>query len=60
MLRKYFFPPGCESCQWSLRAGNYVDHPILDFDKFPIAEKDRWPRQLEFAMASPIPSPGNR
>jgi radical SAM protein with 4Fe4S-binding SPASM domain len=59
MLRGYVFPPGCESCKWSLEAGNYLGHPIrrYDFAKFrrdgiAVEESERWPAKLEFALSN--------
>ena len=50
MLRRYVFPPGCETCRWSLHAGNYTDNAIRPFDLLPLSEDSPWPVKLEFAL----------
>jgi radical SAM protein with 4Fe4S-binding SPASM domain len=60
MLHNYVFPPGCESCKWSLEAGNYLDHPIRAYDDhgqfegkgIAVDEGQRWPALLEFALSN--------
>jgi radical SAM protein with 4Fe4S-binding SPASM domain len=51
-LRRYVFPSGCESCYWSLQAGNYLNHAIRGFDAMPLDPTGRWPAQLEFALSN--------
>jgi radical SAM protein with 4Fe4S-binding SPASM domain len=60
MLHNYVFPPGCESCRWSLEGGNYLDHPIRAYDdhgqfkakRIAVDEGERWPALLEFALSN--------
>jgi radical SAM protein with 4Fe4S-binding SPASM domain len=60
MLHDYVFPPGCESCKWSLEGGNYLDHPIRQYDDIgqfrrvgiAVDEGERWPAKLEFALSN--------
>jgi radical SAM protein with 4Fe4S-binding SPASM domain len=51
-LHAYRLPSGCESCRWSLQAGNFLDHPIRSFDNVPISEGVLWPTKLEFALSN--------
>jgi radical SAM protein with 4Fe4S-binding SPASM domain len=52
MLHAYTFPTGCESCQWSLEAERFADHPIRSFDDVPISDGVGWPTKLEFALSN--------
>jgi radical SAM protein with 4Fe4S-binding SPASM domain len=60
MLHAYVFPPGCESCKWSLEGGNYLDHPIRQYDDIGQFKRvgiaadpsERWPAKLEFAVSN--------
>jgi len=52
-LRNYEFPSGCGSCKWSLDAGNFLDHPIRDFDgSFANNPDPVWPAKLELALSN--------
>ncbi len=51
-LQGYVFPRGCESCRWSLEAGNYLYHPIRQYDDLPILPGGQWPTKLEFALSN--------
>jgi radical SAM protein with 4Fe4S-binding SPASM domain len=51
-LENYRFPTGCEFCAWSLKAGNFREHPTLAFDHLPIHDGVRWPTRIEFAMSN--------
>jgi radical SAM protein with 4Fe4S-binding SPASM domain len=60
MLHEYVFAPGCERCQWSLEGGNFLDHPIRQYDEIgqfrragiAVDERARWPAKLEFALSN--------
>ena len=60
MLHEYVFAPGCERCKWSLEGGNFLDHPIRQFDQIgqfrragiAVDESERWPAKLEFALSN--------
>lgn len=52
MLRNDVFPPGCESCQWALNAGNILGNDITKFDTFAIPVDDPPPVKLEFALSN--------
>ncbi len=60
MLHEYVFAPGCERCKWSLEGGNYLDHPIRQYDTIgqfrrvgiAVDEGERWPAKLEFALSN--------
>ena len=52
MLHAYALPTGCESCQWSLEAGRFADHPIRSFDDVAISDGVEWPTRLEFALSN--------
>ncbi len=52
MLHAYTLPTGCESCQWSLEAERFADHPIRSFDDAPISDGVEWPTKLEFALSN--------
>lgn len=52
MLHAYTLPTGCESCQWSLEAERFADHPIRSFDDVVISDGVEWPTKLEFALSN--------